>query len=53
MIARGFPSETFLWRSAKEINWLGDYTVIYQLGDHDPSGVLGLEPDPVEAAGDG
>ena len=39
MITRGFGSETFLYDSAEEINDEGCPAVIYQLGDHDPSGV--------------
>jgi len=40
MIARGFSSETFLWKSAQTINAAGKTAVIYNLGDHDRSGVL-------------
>jgi hypothetical protein len=39
MVARGFPSESFLWETAQAIIADDKYTVIYQLGDHDPSGV--------------
>lgn len=39
MIAKGFPSETFLHETAEEISGDGKAAVIYQLGDHDPSGV--------------
>jgi hypothetical protein len=39
MIAKGFSSETFLYETAEEINDEGNPAVIYQLGDHDPSGV--------------
>jgi hypothetical protein len=39
MIARGFSSETFLYETAEDINTEGNPTVIYQLGDHDPSGI--------------
>lgn len=39
MVARGYPSETFLWNTAQEIIGEGRRAVIYQLGDHDPSGV--------------
>lgn len=38
MVARGYSSETFLRTSADEIQMVGKPTVIYQLGDHDPSG---------------
>jgi hypothetical protein len=39
MIARGFASETFLFSTARTIANVGKPTTIYQLGDHDPSGV--------------
>lgn len=39
MVSRGYSSETFLWEAAQEIKQIGKPTVIYQLGDHDPSGV--------------
>jgi hypothetical protein len=39
LISRGFGSETFLYDTAEEINDEGRPGVIYQLGDHDPSGV--------------
>jgi hypothetical protein len=39
LIARGFSSETFLWKSAETINQVGKTTVIYNLGDHDLWGV--------------
>jgi hypothetical protein len=39
MISRGFSSETFLYETAEDINDEGKPSVIYQLGDHDPSGV--------------
>lgn len=39
MISRGFSSETFLHETAEAINADGKRAVIYQLGDHDPSGV--------------
>lgn len=39
MISRGFSSDTFLHETAEEIRSLGKPAVIYQLGDHDPSGV--------------
>jgi hypothetical protein len=39
MIARGFASETFLWSTASTIRAVAKPTTIYQLGDHDPSGV--------------
>ncbi|GJF09526.1 hypothetical protein NGTWS0302_24010 [Mycolicibacterium cyprinidarum] len=43
MISRGFSSETFLYETAEDINAEGNRTVIYQLGDHDPSGVAAWE----------
>jgi hypothetical protein len=42
MIARGFASESFLWSTASTIRRQGEDgkdAVIYQLGDHDPSGL--------------
>jgi hypothetical protein len=39
MIARGYSSATFLHETGEEINAVGKDAVIYQLGDHDPSGV--------------
>jgi hypothetical protein len=39
MVARGFASESFLWSTAQEIVDDDKYTIIYQLGDHDPSGL--------------
>lgn len=39
MIARGFASETFLFSTASTIRAVGKPTTIYQLGDHDPSGI--------------
>ena len=43
MVARGFPSESFLWSTAREIVADGKPAVIYQLGDHDASGVAAWE----------
>jgi hypothetical protein len=43
MIARGFASETFLWSTGNTINSIAKPTTIYQLGDHDPSGVAAWE----------
>ncbi len=43
MIARGFASETFLWSTASTIRAVSKPTVIYNLGDHDPSGVAAWE----------
>jgi hypothetical protein len=37
--ARGFSSETFLYETAEDINDEGTPAAVYQLGDHDPSGV--------------
>jgi hypothetical protein len=39
MISRGFSSDTFLYETAEDINDEGNPAVIYNLGDHDPSGV--------------
>lgn len=46
MIARGFASESFLWSTANTIREQdedGKHVVIYQLGDHDPSGIAAWE----------
>jgi hypothetical protein len=43
MISRGFSSETSLYETAEDINREGNPAVIYQLGDHDPSGVAAWE----------
>jgi hypothetical protein len=46
MIARGFASESFLWSTANTIREQaedGKDVVIYQLGDHDPSGIAAWE----------
>lgn len=40
MVARGFSSESFLYSTAQQLKADGRPAVIYQLGDHDPSGVL-------------
>jgi hypothetical protein len=39
MVARGYPSVTFLRDAAERIEAIGKPAFIYQLGDHDPSGV--------------
>jgi hypothetical protein len=39
LVTRGYASESFLHNSAQVIKAQGKPTVIYQLGDHDPSGV--------------
>ena len=39
MIARGFASESFLWSTAATIRNADKPTIVYQLGDHDPSGI--------------
>jgi len=39
MISRGYSSETFLYRTAEDINDEGNPAVIYQLGDWDRDGV--------------
>jgi len=39
MIARGFASESFLYSTAQAIRSHGKPAMIYQLGDHDPSGL--------------
>jgi len=43
MVARGFASESFLWETAQAIIDDDKPAVIYQLGDHDPSGVSAWE----------
>jgi hypothetical protein len=43
MISRGFSSETFLYETAEDITNEGNPAVIYQIGDHDPSGVAAWE----------
>ncbi len=43
MIARGFASESFLWQTASTIREVDKTTVVYQLGDHDPSGIAAWE----------
>jgi hypothetical protein len=43
MVARGFASESFLWETAQAIIADRKPAVIYQLGDHDPSGVSAWE----------
>jgi hypothetical protein len=43
MIARGFASESFLWSTANAIRSQAKPTVVYQLGDHDPSGIAAWE----------
>jgi len=43
MVSKGMPSLTFLHGTAEEIrkaDEAGQFTYIYQFGDHDPSGVL-------------
>jgi hypothetical protein len=42
-VARGFASETFLYSTAQDIIADDKPAVIYQLGDHDPSGLLAWE----------
>jgi hypothetical protein len=39
LVARGYPSETFLHSTAQQLKQTHKPCVIYQLGDHDPSGV--------------
>lgn len=43
LVARGFASETFLYATAQDIISDDKPAVIYQLGDHDPSGVAAWE----------
>lgn len=39
MVTRGYPSLTFVQSAAVEINARCQFTTVYYLGDHDPSGV--------------
>lgn len=43
LVARGFASESFLWSTAREMRAAKRPAVVYQLGDHDPSGVAAWE----------
>lgn len=43
VVAKGFASETFLWEAAEQIMEVEKPTYIYQLGDHDPSGVTAFD----------
>lgn len=43
MVARGFASESFLWTAGQEILFDRKPAVIFQLGDHDASGVAAWE----------
>jgi hypothetical protein len=43
MVSRGFASESFLYETAQAIIDDAKPAVIYQLGDHDPSGVAAWE----------
>jgi hypothetical protein len=43
VVAKGYVSETFLWESAEHIMEADKPTFIYQLGDHDPSGINAFE----------
>ncbi|MET8142672.1 hypothetical protein ABZU32_20390 [Sphaerisporangium sp. NPDC005288] len=38
-VLRGFASESFAWSVARTIEASGKLTYVYQLGDHDPSGL--------------
>ncbi len=38
-VLRGYSSESFAWEMAEAIKASGKPTIVYQLGDHDPSGV--------------
>ena len=39
MVTRGYSSVTFLWNAGSAIQAIGKPAYIYQIGDHDPSGV--------------
>lgn len=43
VVAKGFASETFLWEAAEAIMEANKPTFVYQLGDHDPSGVMAFD----------
>lgn len=46
MVSKGMPSLTFLYGTAEHVRHYANYdvaSVIYQFGDHDPSGVLVLK----------
>jgi hypothetical protein len=43
MVARGFAGESFLWKTAAAMRAQHKPVVVYQLGDHDPSGVAAWE----------
>lgn len=43
LVARGFASETFLYSTAQQVKYSNKPAFIYQLGDHDPSGVAAWE----------
>jgi hypothetical protein len=43
MVARGFASLSFLASAAEYMNGLDKQVFVYQLGDHDPSGVAAAE----------
>lgn len=38
-VLRGYASESFAWQVAESLRWQHKHTYLYQLGDHDPSGV--------------
>ncbi len=45
-VLRGYSSESFAWQAADHIRWArnrGKVVYVYQLGDHDPSGVSSWE----------
>jgi len=39
MVCRGYSSTTFLYSAAQNIEAVGKPAYLYQVGDHDPSGV--------------
>ena len=43
MVARGFASESFLWQTAQQLRMIEKPAFIYNLGDHDPSGIAAWE----------
>ena len=39
MVTRGYPSVSYLYEAAQQIQWAGKPAYLYYFGDHDPSGV--------------
>lgn len=45
-VARGYSSDSFIWKSAEEIREIGKPTTIYQFGDFDYDGIAAAESIP-------